>query len=275
MARKYIEDVFKKFESIRNFYKYLDESKMQPGARDESFTGTRSFTGTKDYTQASDLLLFGDYDLQRKVESLGVKKLKANLNKYMNKRTFVSAVVGAAPNVPSYVSGSPNSMIAVRTHRVRQNVINVFYNCAVSCMVGADEITEAVTRLVCALIRLEASGTRVNLYCGTLGESGGQRVSFAVKIKDSGQKFDTLKMVYPMAHPSFNRRHKFRFVEVTEGVKSTWYYGYGSSETDDSKTKAFLDAHGCKVDAVFNYRTLERVSVDSIVDGLEERINNK
>lgn len=266
-------DIYKSFNSIRDFEHYLSQGETQKGMYEESKTGSHSFTHTHTYDEANDLLLYGDHKLRKKVEEQGVAKLKANLNKYVVKRQVFTSVQGFAPHVPNYIAGVPNSMINVRQKHVKQNVVTVFYNCAVSGCTSAEKITEAVTKLCCALIRLEAQGIRVNLYAGTLGSSEGQKVSFSVKVKSSGQPFDTLKMMYPLAHPSFNRRHKFRFVEVTDGVNANdWCYNYGTSETNDRKTAKFLKEHGLNVDAVFNY---ESASQETIEEMIEVITNNK
>lgn len=261
-------DIYKSFNSIKEFEGYLANGKTQPSMSYESHEGTRSFCKTSNYAEATNLLLYGDNQLRQKIEAMGLQKLKANLNKYVVKRQLYTSVVGFAPHVPNYVANVPNTMINVRMKHIKQNVVTVFYNSAVSGYTEAEDIMEAVSKLCCALVRLEAQGIRVNLYAGTLGEAGRQKVAFSVKVKSSGQPFDTLKMIYPLAHPSFNRRHKFRYVEVTEGVNSKWSYGYGSSETDDSRTRQFLKEHGLNVDHVFNYKSVEHATIDTILDRL-------
>lgn len=260
-------DIYKSFNSIKEFENYLASGKTQEGMNEDSKDGDKSFTHTNTYDEANNLLLYGDYKLKKKIEGMGVAKLKANLNKYVVRRQIYTSVQGFAPNVPNYIAGVPNSMINARMKHVKQNVVTVFYNCAVSGFTDAKDITEAVAKLCCALIRLEAQGIRVNLYAGTLGSASGQKACFSVKIKSSGQPFDTLKMMYPLAHPSFNRRHKFRFVEVSEGINaSAWNWSYGSSERNDEETKKFLLKQGLKVDSVFNFTSVRYTSVEQIIE---------
>lgn len=266
-----MQDVYKSFNSIKDFEEYLSSGTTLNGMSEESKDGDFSFTKTHSYKEANNLLLYGDHELQKKIEEKGVAKLKANLNKYVVRRQTFTSVQGFAPHVANYIAGVPNSMINVRMKHIKQNVVTVFYNCAVSGYTSADSIMDAVVKLCCALIRLEAQGIRVNLYAGTLGEgvrSGeNQRAAFSVKVKSSGQPFDTLKMMYPLAHPSFNRRHKFRFIEVTKGINvKGWAYGYGTSERNDEATKDFLLKHGLKVDQVFNYQSLRDISIETIIE---------
>lgn len=260
------EEIFKRFDNIKAFEAYLAKGTTLPGMSDEATTGSYSFCKTHSYHEANDLLLYGDKNLQKKIMDMGLAKLKTNLNKYVVRRQTFTAVQGFAPHVANYIAGVPNSMINARMKHIKQNVVTVYYNSAVSGNVEASSIMESVAKLCCALIRLEAQGIRTNVYAGTLGHEDTQSVCFSVKIKSSGQPFDTLKMMYPLAHPSFNRRHKFRFVEVTEGVKpKEWRYGYGSSERDDAKTKEFLERHGLKVDRCFNYKSVQYATVESIM----------
>lgn len=266
------KDVFKRFGSIKEFNNYLDAGTNHL-ISESSHTGSSDFTGTESYADATKLFLYGDKELQKRINELGVAKYrKVAMNKFAPKRQTFSCVQGFAPHVPNYIAGTPNSMINMRTMHIRQNVVTVFYNSAVSGWVDADDITKAVSKLCCALVKLEAQGIRVNLYAGTLGTSGKQNGSFAIKIKDSGQPFDTLKMVYPLAHPSFNRRHKFRFIEVTKEINSSWAHGYGSSQTNDEKTREFLCEHGLKVDRAFNYESLQCAAIDDIINMIT---NNK
>lgn len=261
-------DIFKKFGSIKEFYSYLDAGRTQSGFYESSKYGDKEFTLTNSYEEATNLLLYGDKELQDKIESMGVSKLRANMARYTMKRTQFASVVGFAPHVPNYIAGVPTSMIDSRNKHVKQTVVTVFYNCAVWHGVEATEIYNAVAKLCCALIKLEASGIRVNLYTGTLGTKESQYGAFAVKIKASGQPFDTLKMCYPLAHPSFNRRHKFRFIEVTEGFKKAWAYGYGSAVIDDNKTKEYLKSNGLDVDACFNYESISKMDEQQIINAI-------
>ena len=172
-------------------------------------------------------MLYGDKKLRKKIEDAGVYTTRLKVQKTVARRSIYTSVVGCAPHVPNYVAGVPVAMINEKKVKVKQKIVTVFYNMAVSGGTSARDIIEACAQLISACMIIEASGVRVNIYAGSVSEDEGQRVGFAIKIKDSGQPFDTLKMCYPLAHPSMNRRHKFRFLEVTKGVKRGWSDGYG------------------------------------------------
>lgn len=264
--------IFKKFDSIKSFNDYLNKGTVQPNFTGAEYSKTKELDGswykTSDYKQATDLLLFGDKELQKKIEAAGVSDVRTNIYKNMTRKQMYSSVVGAAPNVPAYISGAPNSMIAIRQTKVRQKVVNVAYNCAVYGGTSVDSIINSCAKLISALMLIEAKGVRINLYAVDFDTEPGEYVSFAIKIKSAGQHFDTLKMSYPMAHPSMNRRHKFRFTEITEGVSRYFRTGYGHPESDTEKTLKHFSEHGLKLDACFCNETLTGRSVEEIVKSI-------
>ena len=263
--------IYKKFESIKSFNDYLNKGTVQPNfinAQTSQRKDDSDWFMSNNYEEATDLLLFGDKELQKKIEKAGVADVRTNIYKSMTRKQMYSSVVGAAPNVPAYISGAPNSMIAIRQTKVRQRVINVAYNCAVFGSVSAEDIVEACAKLISALMLIEAKGIRVNMYAVDFDTKPDEYVSFAIKIKSAGQHFDTLKMAYPMAHPSMNRRHKFRFTEITEGVSRAFVWGYGHPETDTKLTLEHFAKHGLKLDACFCNSTLSGRSVDEIMKSI-------
>ena len=261
--------IFKKFDSIKNFNDYLNKGTVQENFKDAQFSQNEEtyddWYRTRNYDAATNLMLYGDRELQKKIERAGVSDVRTNIQKNMVRKQMYSSVVGAAPNVPAYISGAPNSMIAIRQTKVRQRVVNVAYNCAVYGGTSAEDIVSSCAKLISALMLIEAKGVRVNMYAVDFDTAPNEYVSFAIKIKSAGQHFDTLKMAYPMCHPSMNRRHKFRFTEITEGVSRRFVGGYGHPEDDTEKTLKHFAEHGLKLDACFCNSTLTNRSVEEII----------
>ena len=254
---------------MKTFAEYLENGTTQPFFKyyECSKTDDSRFTGTNSFDEAHALMLYGDKKLQKKIEKAGVSDVRTNIRKYVAKRQVYSSVVGAMPNVPAYLAGAPNSMINVRKQKQKQTVVNVGYNSAVFGGVRADDIVSGGAKLVAALMILEAKGIKANVYCLDLDTEGSQYVSYSIKIKSSGQKFDTLRMAYFLAHPSMNRRHKFRFQEITEGVSKDFTRGYGCPETNDKKIVEHF-RNNCKLnlDAAFNYDSLSYMTTEQIID---------
>ena len=261
--------IYKRFDNVKTFAEYLENGTTQPVFVGYQYSKTkdRDFTGTANFDEAHSLMLYGDKNLQKKIEAAGVSDLRTNIRKYVAKRQVYSSVVGAMPNVPAYLAGAPNSMINVRKQKQNQTVVNVGYNSAVFGGVDAVDIIRGGAKLVAALMILEAKGIKANVYCLDLDTEGSEYVSYSIKIKSSGQKFDTLRMAYFLAHPSMNRRHKFRFEEVTEGISSHFVFGYGRPETNDNTIKKhFHEKCHLDLDAAFNYESLSNMTTDQIIN---------
>lgn len=230
--------IFKKFQGTGELSRHLATAIVQEAFKSKavefgSYTENNSeytkWAHTNSYEEADNLLLYGCKELQKKIEKNGVAQMRLKLNSYQNRRRIVSSIVGFAANVPAYLAGTPNSMINVRTHKVRQKVLTFMYNTSVSASVSAERVIEAAAKVVSAIMIIEAGGVRVNAWAGEAFCCGScPDCLWLCKIKEAGQRMDTLKMAYPLAHPSMLRRQWFRLLETTEGVPSSYVWGYGS-----------------------------------------------
>lgn len=260
--------IYKRFDNVKEFSEYLQKGKTQENFKycECSKTGRASFTGTQSFEEANDLMLYGDKELMKKMYDAGIYETAIQIKKYVTHKTIRSTVVGAIPNVPAYLAGAPNAMCMYAQQKRKQTVINIGYNSAVFGGVKAEQIISAGAKLVSALMILEAKGIKANVYCLDLDTERNEYVSYAIKIKSSGQKFDVLRMAYFLAHPSMNRRHKFRFTEVTEGVTRPFVGGYGRPESDDNKILKHFAACKLNLDAAFCYESLSSYSVEDIIN---------
>lgn len=280
-----MEYLFKRFDNIKQFNTYLKNGKTQKAfAKYESSqtisTKKSRDAKTHDFDEADKLLMFGDVKTARGIEDAGVADVRAKIAREMPRRQTYSSVVGFAPNVPAYLTGCPNSMINQRTTIQRQKVLNIAYSCAVSYKVKGKDILEACSRLLSAILKIEASGTRVNLYLCSVSDNdvlthnATQRAGFSIKIKSSGEKLDVLKVAYPMVHPSMNRRHKFRFLEITEGIDANFADGYGRA-CEPKDIKEMLERNGVACDIALNYYSIAWSTIDGIVKQMQNTMNAK
>lgn len=259
--------ICKKFNSTGELSKYLSDKKVTDtfkyAAESGSYSTENSYKKwalTSTYDEADNLLLYGDKELQKKIEEAGVKDMRTKLEHYANRRKVFSSVVGFAANVPAYLSGTPNSMINVRQVRTKQKVLTFMYNTSVRASTSAERIVRATAQLVSAVLLVEASGVRVNVYAGeAFKEDGAPSVCWLCRVKDSGQKLDTLKMSYPLAHPSMLRRHWFRLLETTEGVPASYTCGYGRVIDSEQEAMRVLKAA--------NINNIQRVLCFSDIEG--------
>ncbi len=259
--------IFKKFADIHQFNQYLKNGKTIEGWGEphSQFEDRRFllFSKTHNYNEANDLLLYGDKNLQKQIEAAGVAETRINIQKQVAKRQIFCSVVGCAPHIPNFIAGVPTQMINERKIKVRQRVLNIFYNMSVGHKTKANEIIKACANFISACMKIEASGVHLNIFASSFSEFGSQKAGFCFKVKDAGQPFDTLRMAYPLAHPSMNRRHKFRFLEVTEGVNPSWSWNYGVRCNSYQSKMAFKDLN-LNPDCVLDFYDIEYYSADEI-----------
>ena len=108
------KEIFKRYETIKSFNDYLNAGTLQPAFHESSKIGSERFTGTASYEEAEQKMMTGDSELQKEIENAGVSQTRIKIQKHVLRRQTYSSVVGAIPNVPAYISGAPNSMIAQR-----------------------------------------------------------------------------------------------------------------------------------------------------------------
>jgi len=258
------KEIFKRYESLKAFNDYLNAGTLQPAFRECSKTNGERFTGTASYEEAEERMMKGDSDLQKKIEEAGVAQTRIKIQKHVQRRQTYSSVVGAVPNVPAYISGAPNSMIAQRLVKTRKKVLNIGYSMTAHAGVDKENIIKTS-----ALMNIEAAGVRVNLYTLFCAKKDSHTIGLSLKVKDASRKIDTLRMSYPLAHSSFLRRQCFRWEEVTEGVPECYAGTYGW--VPESKEQAeFFSRNGMKFDKVLTYADIEFASVDDIIKMITE-----
>ena len=257
------KEIFMRYESLRTFNDYLNNGKTQPAFSEHSRTNGERFTGTTSYEEAEQKMMRGDSDLQKKIEDAGVSHARINVQKQVQRRQAYSSVVGAIPNVPSYISGAPNSMIAQRMIKTKKKVLNIGYSMTVLADVDKNNIIKASAKVVSAILNIEAGGVRVNLYTLFCAKKQSHTIGLSLKVKDASRKIDTLRMSYPMAHSSFLRRQCFRWEEVTENVPDCYAGSYGY--VPESKEQAeFFKRNGMKFDKVLTFGDIVSMSTDEI-----------
>lgn len=230
----------KVFNNVSLFVDYLSTHTTQEPFEGREYALLESedhtkFTRTKSFEEAQRLLTFGDKETAKKLAKLGLVNVH-KLAKQDKRRELYTSITGILPHVPNYIAGRPNNMINVRQRKVSQPVVNIFYDMNAHGGVPQSQILESSVKVAKAVLSIEAKGTRVNLYTGCFTEKG-QQVGLAVRIKEAGQHVDVLKLCYPLCHPSFLRRHFFRFMEVTENISPRFVGSYGYKVNNEDKKK--------------------------------------
>lgn len=240
-----MENIIKYFSDIRAFTRYLETNETKDGFPHPSSQkrDNRDFTMTDSYEEASELLSYGDKKLAQKIEDAGVKIARAKIKNTAPRRVLYTSVVGCAPNVPAYLCGAPNSMIAIKKEQQKTRTLSILFNARVACNIRTNQIIEASAKILSAILNIESQGIRVELLYTAAVYDHNQNIMPIIKIKNQQQPLDVTKIAYVFAHPSMFRRHIFRFIEVTEGVDSRFYYGYGYGCKEKNVRQMMKDAH--------------------------------
>lgn len=258
------KEIFKRYESLKSFNDYLNNGTTQPAFSEHSHTNDNGFTGTASYEEAEQKMMQGDSELQNRIEEAGVAQTRIKVQKQVQRRQTYSSVVGAIPNVPAYISGAPNSMVAQRLVKTRKKILNIGYSMTAHGGVDKDDIIKASAKIVSAILNIEAAGVRVNLYTLFCAKKWSHTIGMSLKVKDASMKIDTLRMSYPMAHSSFLRRQCFRWEEVTDGVPECYADGYGRVP-EPSEQEEFFKRNGMKFDKVLTFDNVCYMSTDDII----------
>ena len=261
--------IFNRFESISEFTDYLSANVPQQGFLPDN--GSHAVTprgkdfayfGTKSYEEADNMLNFGDDKL--------AKMLQAELLDVENQeteqevtQTFDLDVCGFFPDVAAYLSGDPCNMVTVvDTFADKEKVLNIIWQNDAHAKIKAKEIQECAARVINVILGLEKLGYKVNLYYGySSRDDDYNTVGALVKIKNSDEYIDTLRLAYPLVSASMKRRHMFSYLEKTPNVPTSFNWGYG---TPVKISKVFND----EIDgmAVVNFKDFNRKSCDEIKD---------
>lgn len=274
MATKY-QYITERFSGLNDFCNAMNQRPMIKGASKASIQTGKDrleFTETHDYEEAEHIARTGD----RKHADM-IKEAKFQTRKkggqweQRNVPKVVRSVVGQRPCVPATLTGHPLNMYKRVVTKVDTPVLNLYYSYAPSCGVSTEEAVSVGTKVTEAIRSIERSGIRVNLYAGMILEAGNQRISVFTKIKDSSKDMDIVRMAYPLIHPSYFRRHMFRWVETREELdRNLWNGGYGRVITDTGKTQSEfveqMNKDGWNVGAFLSFYSERHANVEQIVE---------
>lgn len=235
-----------KFDSINAMFSYFDKF-GEPKTYDSSGgIDDPEWYASTSYQEAKERCLKGDDNLAKMLR--GSEKLDIHAPSTGKRKQMRTGVVGFMPHVPNFLAGVPNNMIFIEEKRIAKKVINVYYGCNTSAGVSADEIAKVSARVMSCIMSLERKGYRCNLYAVNCANNNGRLAGFSVKVKDSGQHIDILKLAFPFLSAAWNRRFGFRFREVT----AKWNWIMGCSVYGD-ELRNYLDRNNVQYDVALSY----------------------
>lgn len=205
-----MKEYFEKYDNIITFAESLNRPRKGFIADDPKTDP--SFIGIDSAEKADDLLLNGDVETAKKINTFACKQTPQS-----TKTRIINAPYGFVPNVPRFLSGRPDNMYNVKAQTYKSTkVLTLVYFVGAAFYVNADDLAKAGAKLLRVVATLESKGYRINLHVSYLflTEDGENKLSLFVKIKDSGKPLNLAKVAYPIAHPSFFRYHLFKWTDT-------------------------------------------------------------
>lgn len=221
-------------EKMENFDQFLQSLKKPvnqywQGRSLSSETGSQSFTGTKNIEEAFDVLR-GGYTAPLEKLKASEKLATAQVQNIYRQQARLH-VCGVLPHIPNAILNLPLSMIDYYKQPQKAKVVNIVYNITVAASTSTEEMIRAGIQLLQLCKNVEASGYKLNLYITELCHTDEDHViGWMLKLKDSKQPFDILKLCFPLVHPSMLRRLSFAWLERSPLVyHDSFTCGYGKA----------------------------------------------
>lgn len=192
-------------------------------------TMSRDWEGVETYDDALRLMNDG-WNEQVKGLQQTLTKIKTVEQKRIS---FQNEIQGFAPIVPLAILGVPNAMINMRMTQIKSKVISIYYNMAVNAGNSAKTIIANGRKIVEAVVKLENSGYRVNLYALQAYAGGGHDSDcdiLAIKVKSANQPLDLKRICFPVMHPAMFRVIGFDWQNKFPNGK--YRFGRGRALTD-------------------------------------------
>lgn len=228
MALREVIENFDNYGEFLNTIRTRGVNSVFQGRERASETGSSSFTGSNSFSFADDLAVNGYPEGLENMQRLKKSELKS----YSGNSSKVQPSLethGFAPHVPNAILGLPKSMISRKQKPIKDKVISILYHVGAVCSMSQCDLAKAGKNVLDICRNLELEGYRVAIHA--MWRTYEREVATTtIKIKDWRQQPNWLKLAYPMSHPSFLRRHCFRWLESMPELQDARFpSGYGQS----------------------------------------------
>lgn len=226
--------VFRSFENISEFVRYIDEHETQSLYVKDKRSDIKGeyrtkYTGTPSYNEARQLLLKGWQYGTDKI----VGKMKYQC--FETKRKSVYDVCGHYACVPRYLQGIPTNMIRTSYTQERKKVVKINKDISYHCKVEPEQMIEEGAKVLECIKRMEGAGVRVELYVMiSLYDNDLKNKNIVrVCVKKSNQRLNIKQIAFPLVHPSMVRRIFLSFIERAKEFNTKEYCkNYGRPACD-------------------------------------------
>lgn len=142
--------------------------------------------------------------------------------------------------------GLPDTMVNREIDPKKVKTIHIVYSPQAPWYVKGETFVRVGIVLLAAIELIEKSGISVKLDCMLYsGGAGGEAVFGVVQLKDYKHRLDTLKLCFPLAHPSMLRRIGFKFLETVPGITQDFTMGYGRNIDTKEATALYKTNTNC------------------------------
>lgn len=221
------------FESVREFTKVCAARPVNSAFCSQeraSETADKRFTGTDNWAEAQNLLATGYKDGCKDLLNCETGVKVAN---EINRAKVARNYAGYAPCVPAAIIGMPKTMYHKTKVISKQPVINLYYDCGVNCSIGTGTMIQGGKNLYSLINYLDTHGVRVNLFLLVAACKADNFAYLCIKAKNSDTPVNPQLISYPLIHPSFFRRHVFRWIESSQCTNYVAFtHGYGCNVRD-------------------------------------------
>lgn len=211
------------FESVAEFQHTLKTAKENRSWKRrtclslESSFSAEEFTGTTNFEEAQSYLRKG---YKEGMHQLASAKGAIKVSTAVERNKVQLNVAGFAPCVPAAIQGKPKTMYYTKKKKQAAPVVRLYYQRSVVGSVSNEEIIRAGVNVLSLVRFLENHGIRVELFvcCVSKKTSACDSPICAciVRVKAAAAALNTQLVSYPIIHPSFQRRHVFRWRETSK-----------------------------------------------------------
>lgn len=230
---------------------------------------------TKSYKEACNFAKFGWPEVLDDLKKALRASIKMSAKFQTVKKSMPhSHIVGYIPHVPNAIQNLPNSMITTDRFPQKKKTIHVIYCNGGNCNEDPQFYLQAGTAMINALNIIERSGIQVRIdLCFKPSTCSGEYVCPTVTLKDYGQRFDLLKLCFPLANSSMQRRLGFKWLETCPTItQSDWSWGYGRTITDHEECVKILGDGSTYVMSNFWIRD-HNYKIEDILEYLDFKVN--
>lgn len=160
------------------------------------------FFGVSTRAEAYELLRDG---WMQELKAMSDSMSKVSTITQPKKSAFRNDVVGFAPVVPLAMMNVPNSMLNTNVKPVKSKVVKIIYEITDRAGTPSQKFIERGKKIMEAIVSLERSGYRCELYSMQSYFSDKKAEVLLVKVKEANQPLDVKRMMFPMTHPAFFR----------------------------------------------------------------------